>query len=139
MLVTGRALAAERKAAGMNQTQLAEKAGIARCTVSYWENKTLLDLQGWAVRRMLDALGIPHLKDFSPPKRARNHGFNGAIFGAEVVVQLFEVDHRPLQAKLSLDDRLTGTPRNRDICPPLVPQWPNFETAREQKIPCFLM
>lgn len=53
---SGAELAARRKAAGMNQAQLAAKAGIGRCAVSYWETRPNLDPGGWAVLRMAEAL-----------------------------------------------------------------------------------
>ena len=53
---SGAELAARRKAAGMTQAQLAAKAGIGRCAVSYWETRPNLDPRGWAVLRMAKAL-----------------------------------------------------------------------------------
>lgn len=44
--------------AGLTQAALAQRAGIGRHAVSYWECRDRLDLRGWAVLRMLKALGI---------------------------------------------------------------------------------
>ena len=67
----GAELAARRKAAGLTQSDLAERAGIGRHAVSYWECKPVIDMKGWAVGRMAKALGST-LPDFSTPKaRAR--------------------------------------------------------------------
>lgn len=57
--MTGAELQAHRKAVGLTQQNLAKLAGIGRDAVSYWECKDQIDLRGWAVRRMLTALGIP--------------------------------------------------------------------------------
>lgn len=53
----GAELAARRKAAGLTQRQLAAKAGVGRTAVQYWEAAPHLDLRGWAVIRMAEALG----------------------------------------------------------------------------------
>lgn len=52
---TGTALRAARKAAGLSQTALGEKAGIGRHAVSYWECKAHIDQRAWAVQRMAEA------------------------------------------------------------------------------------
>ena len=56
--MTGTELKAHRKTAGLTQQGLAKLAGIGRDAVSYWECKASIDLRGWAVRRMLTALGV---------------------------------------------------------------------------------
>ncbi|HPD91069.1 MAG TPA: helix-turn-helix transcriptional regulator [Pararhodobacter sp.] len=68
-MLTGRGLAALRKAAGMTQGQLAAAAGIGRHAVSYWETKPVVDRNGWAVKRIAGIIGLP---DYYPPNaRAR--------------------------------------------------------------------
>jgi transcriptional regulator with XRE-family HTH domain len=57
--MTGAELASLRKAAGLSQTALAQRAGIGRHAVSYWECKTRIYRTGWAVKRILSALGLP--------------------------------------------------------------------------------
>lgn len=52
----GKELAARRKAAGLSQIQLAQRAGVGRTAVQYWEAAQQLDPQGWAVRRMAEVL-----------------------------------------------------------------------------------
>ncbi len=49
----------ERLAAGLTQARLAELAGFDRQAVQYWEAKPALDRDGWAPRRILQALGLP--------------------------------------------------------------------------------
>lgn len=56
--LSGRQLAALRRAAGANQTELARAAGIGRNTVSYWENKHTISRSSISVKRMCEALGI---------------------------------------------------------------------------------
>ena len=51
-----------RKAAGMNQTVVASRAGIGRGVVSYWETKLVVDTRGWAPKRMFDVFGLLALR-----------------------------------------------------------------------------
>lgn len=57
--MTGADLAAIRKAAGLSQTELAQRAGIGRHAVSYWECKPQVDRRAWALRRMAEVLALP--------------------------------------------------------------------------------
>lgn len=57
--MTGEELAQKRKAAGLRQVDLAQRVGIGRHAVSYWESKTLVDLSAWAVKRMAEVLDLP--------------------------------------------------------------------------------
>lgn len=57
--MTGSELAKLRKAAGLSQVELARRVGIGRHAVSYWEAKSLIDLRGWAVRKMAQVLPLP--------------------------------------------------------------------------------
>ncbi len=66
--MTGAELAAIRKAAGLSQSELAQRAGCGRHAVSYWECKPELDRRAWAVERITKALG---LSAFSEALRAR--------------------------------------------------------------------
>lgn len=68
-------LAARRKAAGLTQRQLAEAAGVGQTAVQYWEAAPHLDPRGWAVQRMVEALGwyIPR-PDFRTDTHARGDG-----------------------------------------------------------------
>ncbi|WP_443021726.1 HGGxSTG domain-containing protein [Shinella sp. 838] len=56
--LTGKELAALRKAAGLNQAQLANRAHIGRHAVSYWETSDHVDFRAYAVRRMAVVLGV---------------------------------------------------------------------------------
>lgn len=56
--LTGKNLAALRKAAGLNQAQLANRAHIGRHAVSYWETSDHVDVRAYAVRRMAVVLGV---------------------------------------------------------------------------------
>ena len=60
--MTGKALAAIRKAAGLSQTDLARLAGIGCHAVSYWEAKPTVDAHAWAVQRMAEALGLGDIR-----------------------------------------------------------------------------
>ncbi|MEZ5676466.1 MAG: helix-turn-helix transcriptional regulator [Thalassovita sp.] len=60
--MTGKELAAIRKAAGLSQTDLAQLAGIGRHAVSYWETKPTVDAYAWAVQRMAEALGLGDIR-----------------------------------------------------------------------------
>ena len=73
--MTGAELRALRKAAGLSQATLARRAAIGRHAVSYWECRQDVDLRGWAVRRMLLALGVDPLPVYSRSNaRARAWG-----------------------------------------------------------------
>ena len=75
--MTGAELRAHRKAAGLTQQSLAKLAGIGRDAVSYWECKASIDLRGWAVRRMLTALGVaPDAGFLHQNARARGWGLS---------------------------------------------------------------
>lgn len=75
--MTGAELKAHRKAAGLTQTAIAQKAGVCRDTVSYWERKTQIDLRGWAVRRILKVLGVaPDAGLLHQNARARGWGLS---------------------------------------------------------------
>ncbi len=63
--MTGEELAAIRHRAGLRQADLAQRAGIGRHAVSYWENRPRVDLRAWAVRRMAEVLDLP-----KPPARS---------------------------------------------------------------------
>jgi transcriptional regulator with XRE-family HTH domain len=64
MGLTGSKLKAARKAKRLNQTELGALAGVARCTVSYWENKQGQLPNSGGLNLILDALGLEHLKYF---------------------------------------------------------------------------
>ncbi|CAM3142455.1 helix-turn-helix transcriptional regulator [Paracoccus nototheniae] len=64
--MTGAELAASRKAAGLSQTKLAQRAGIGRHAVSYWECKPQVERRAWAVNCMAGVLGLPDVPDRHP-------------------------------------------------------------------------
>lgn len=66
--MTGAQLAAIRKAAGLSQAELAQRAGCGRHAISYWECKPEIDRRAWAVERIARVLDLPY---FATPKRAR--------------------------------------------------------------------
>lgn len=74
--ITGSEVKAARRKAGMNQTQMAERIGVARGAVSYWERKTAPftanQIRFGALARMLDVLGNEAL--FGVSTRARSRG-----------------------------------------------------------------
>ena len=74
--LSGRELAAIRKRAGLNQTELARQVGIGRHTVSYWEGKPVVSRHG-AARMICDALGVRILPVFPQLMRARGDGVLG--------------------------------------------------------------
>ena len=53
---SGRELAARRKAEGLTQVELAQRAEVGRSAVQYWEAKQAIDPRSWAVVRMASAL-----------------------------------------------------------------------------------
>ena len=74
--ITGNDLKAARKVLGYNQSQLGELVGVARCTVSYWENKQVNLWRGYAVDRMMEVLNLKQNEGLSDTyTRARGRGF----------------------------------------------------------------
>lgn len=61
--MTGAELAAIRKAAGLSQTELAQRAGIGRHAVSYWECKSQVDRCAWGLCRMAGVLALPDVPE----------------------------------------------------------------------------
>lgn len=59
--MTGEELATIRKAAGLSQTDLAQRAGIGRHAVSYWELKPRIDHWAYAVRAIAGVLTLPDI------------------------------------------------------------------------------
>lgn len=57
MMLTGKELAALRRRAGMSQASLAQRVGISRQTVSYWEGKPALDGRAATLTKIAYALG----------------------------------------------------------------------------------
>ncbi len=73
--LTGKRLQTARKAMGFSQTDLASLAGIARCTVSYWETKQGNLWRGHAVNKMMGVLGISQVEGLIDTNtRARGWG-----------------------------------------------------------------
>lgn len=72
--MTGAELRAERKAAGLSRATLAERAGIGRQAVIYWERMPGRFWLGWAIQRMFEILGLTVLSVFCRPIRARGDG-----------------------------------------------------------------
>jgi len=64
--MTGADLRAYRERLGLSRRALARKAGIGETAVRYWESKAVLDLRGWAPRRLLGALGLELLPERGP-------------------------------------------------------------------------
>ena len=56
MTQTGKDLAALRRRAGMSQASLAQRVGISRQTVSYWEGKPALDGRAATLTKIACAL-----------------------------------------------------------------------------------
>lgn len=54
--MTGKELAALRRRAGLSQAALAQRTGVSRQTVSYWERKPTLDGRTAILRRIAGAL-----------------------------------------------------------------------------------
>ncbi|MCR9140134.1 MAG: helix-turn-helix domain-containing protein [Alphaproteobacteria bacterium] len=55
--MTGDELRALRKAAGYSRPALASKCSLHADTIKYWEKKPVVDLRGYAVGKLLEALG----------------------------------------------------------------------------------
>jgi hypothetical protein len=56
--MTGDDLRRARLECGWSLRELARRAGITHRAVAYWEARPSLDLRGWAVNRMAEALGV---------------------------------------------------------------------------------
>jgi DNA-binding XRE family transcriptional regulator len=90
-MMTGAELRAHRKAAGLTQLALAQRAKVSRDAVQYWEAKASVNLCGWAPKRICEALGLkayPHQY-----ARARGWGLSRcsemqARMDAQVAVQI---------------------------------------------------
>lgn len=67
--MTGEELAAIRKAARLSQTELAERVGIGRHAVSYWECRAKVDRRAWAVCAIGKVLTLPDEVAFYRPRR----------------------------------------------------------------------
>lgn len=67
--MTGAELAIIRKAAGLSQTELAQRVGIGRHAVSYWECKAKVERDAWAVERMAEVLTLPDAPAVVPAER----------------------------------------------------------------------
>jgi len=91
--ITGADLRKARKAAGLSQTTLAWRAGIGRHAVSYWECKAALDLRGWAVERMVKALGPENLPDYWAPN-ARAGGWGNSWPAAERLAMEAQIERQ---------------------------------------------
>lgn len=63
--MTGAELRAHRKALGLSQKALAQRANISCSSVKYWEQKAGIDPKCWAVKRIAEALGIRGSKVFA--------------------------------------------------------------------------
>lgn len=72
--VSGAELAARRKAQGLTQARLAQRAGCGRSAVQYWEGRNLLDPASWAVQAMARVLGW-HLPVLFADQYARAWGW----------------------------------------------------------------
>lgn len=79
--MTGRELAAIRKAAGLSQSRLGKMAGIGRHAVSYWECKAHVDRNAWAVDRIGKVLKLPPVQceRLSLADQAESGGFAAKV------------------------------------------------------------
>lgn len=59
--MTGADLATIRKAAGLSQAELAQRVGIGRHAVSYWECRPQVERRAWAVCCMAEVLTLPDM------------------------------------------------------------------------------
>lgn len=89
--MTGAALRAARKAAGLSQIELAKRAGVGRHAVQYHEARDRIDLLGWAIGRIRTVLGVDAVPDYS--------GINGAR--AAWAETLLEAERRTLEARMA--------------------------------------
>ena len=62
--MTGAELRAARKAAGLSQIELANRAGIGRQSVQYHESRDVIGLRGWAIGRIRAVLGADAVPDY---------------------------------------------------------------------------
>lgn len=89
--MTGAELRAHRRAAGMSQSALAQRAEVSREAVRYWEAKPEVDPFGWAPRRIFVALGLGNIPAYNA--RARPWGVSQrgtplALWHAQAEAQL---------------------------------------------------
>jgi transcriptional regulator with XRE-family HTH domain len=72
--MTGDELSALRQAAGYSRPALAEMCGLHPDSIKYWEKKSVVDLRGYAVRKLLEALGPVGLpQDNGGQSESREH------------------------------------------------------------------
>lgn len=110
--MTGRELAALRRAAGLSQCALARQVGIGRDAVSYWERKAEVDLSGWAVKRMRQVLALP---EYVSPIRT---GWTDTLAGIEAALaqRLAEAKEREAARAAKLRRRCAAKTRKGSAC-----------------------
>lgn len=103
--MTGAELSAIRKAAGLSQAELAQRVGIGRHAVSYWECRARVERGAWAVERMARVLALPDapvaipvrmpLKDWHAQEMARQDALKLAMIQAmEVRLRCIKANRR---------------------------------------------
>ncbi|MFD0982561.1 HGGxSTG domain-containing protein [Tropicimonas aquimaris] len=102
--MTGADLKNARREMGWSQRELAQRAGVDRTTVQYWEAKAEIDTRSWATGRIADALGW---RDFRTPIARTRHG---------VLDRKAETRHLNRLYSGSKDSTLTSANNQRRIC-----------------------
>ncbi len=99
-LNTGKGLRAVREFRGLSREALAKAAEIDPYTVRYWERKQFWKKQGWAMERIVKALGLGH--SYSSTRARDIKGFNS------MSARLDQMAEDPL---VDLRARQTAAPR----------------------------
>jgi transcriptional regulator with XRE-family HTH domain len=80
--LTGAELRAARKAAGLSQIDLANRAGVGRQAVQYHEARDVIGLRGWAIGRIRKVLGADAVPDY-PDHDTRARAWAETLLEAE--------------------------------------------------------
>lgn len=83
-----------RRIAGLSQVALARRAGLSRDTLSYWENKSHVNLGSGSIRRILSALGEPALRNY------RESNARAGGWGLSRNAEIFLSQERHLAARI---------------------------------------
>ncbi|RDW13113.1 helix-turn-helix domain-containing protein [Paracoccus thiocyanatus] len=115
---SGAELAARRKAAGLKQHELAQRAGCGRSAVQYWERRSRIDPTSWAVARMAQALGwVLRARTAVQYAHARGRGLTRDIAEADALAAAMFEEWKAREAQRATTRRVICGARNRKGAP----------------------